>query len=152
VPELMRPVMATSDIKTAEDLQLPTPLLAAREDGKRLPETVPVPASGEHLQLMAELADRGDDVRNRVVDRSVDNMLKIGNDGRYAALDLRLIGRHTDETTKVDMVADRVYQIWQEHRDDEFLDAYGQPEPRRGALQIVFCDLGTPGPKGGPKT
>ncbi len=152
VPELMQPILAVSDIKTAEDLRLPTPLLVERDDGQRLPDTVVVPPTAEHLELMAELADRADQVRAKAVDRTVDNMLKIGHEGRSAALDLRLVGRRTDEPSKVDVVADTVHQVWTEHRDAVYLDPDGQEDPWRGAFQIVFCDLGTPGPRGRPKT
>ncbi len=152
VPELMQPIVAVSDIKTAEDLKLPTPLLVERDDGQRLPETVVVSPSSDLIELMGELAERTDAVRARAVDRTVDNMLKIGHEGRSAALDLRLVGRRTDEPCKVDIIADTVHRLWTEHSDAVYLNADGQEDARRGAFQIVFCDLGTPGPKGRPKT
>ncbi|MDT5027760.1 MAG: hypothetical protein QOE61_4186, partial [Micromonosporaceae bacterium] len=155
VPELMAAISRATDLKTAEDLDLATPALAMREDGKRLPRTIVIPPSAEHLDLMAELFERADDLRARhpqqQTERGVDNMYRIGNEGRYAALDLRLVGRRTDDTTKSDVVAANVYRIWEENRDNVYLDQQGQQQPHTGALQIVFCDLATPGPKGGPK-
>src|SRR5690606_15350678 len=107
VPELMAIITAGTDIKTADDLNLPTPAIRERDDGRRLPRTIVVPPSSEHTELMAWLADRADklgEAGNR------DSILSIGNTGRYAALDLRLVGRHTTETTKVQVVADEVYR------------------------------------------
>ncbi|HTW10536.1 MAG TPA: helicase-related protein, partial [Acidimicrobiales bacterium] len=46
--------------------------------------------------------------------------------------------------TKLDVAAERISRVWAEHRDDIFMDAGGEPHPRPGALQLVFCDLGTP--------
>jgi N12 class adenine-specific DNA methylase/SAM-dependent methyltransferase len=149
VPELLRIFHTFGDVKTAEDLQLPTPLLAPRAcDGQRAPETVVVPRSQELAILMGQLGERAERVRNRMVDPSEDNMLSISNDGRMAALDLRLLGWSTQEQTKIDVVADRIAAIWQEHRDDEYPALDGTPHPTRGSLQIVFSDLGTPKPVG----
>ena len=148
VPELMAIVTAHTDIKTAADLNLPTPTIREREDGRRLPRTIVVPPSTEHVDLMAWLADRADKLGQP---GNWDSILSIGNTGRYAALDLRLVGRRTDETTKVQVVADEVYRIWEATRDNVYYDHAGLPQARTGALQLVFCDLGTPGPKGGPK-
>ncbi|WP_232211570.1 SNF2-related protein [Nocardioides sp. CF8] len=142
VPELLRLWHQVADVKTAEDLNLPTPDL---EGGQ--PETVVVPPSQELLDFMALLAKRADAVSSRAVDPSEDNMLKISGHGRAAALDLRLVDHQIDglgafldrEPTKVDAVADRVAQIFHDHADVAFGN---DPEP--GALQLVFCDLGTP--------
>jgi N12 class adenine-specific DNA methylase len=145
VPELLRPWHVAGDVKTADDLNLPTPLLAERgEDGKRLPETVVVAPSQELKDFIALLGERADDVRSRRVDAAVDNMLKITHEGRSAALDLRLVGRATTELSKLDVAADRMAEIWRTHRDQTYLASDGSAHPTPGGLQIVFADLGTP--------
>ncbi|MBO0871810.1 MAG: DEAD/DEAH box helicase family protein [Pseudonocardia sp.] len=148
VPELLQLWHVSADIKTAEDLHLPTPDLAERpSDRKREPETVQVPPPPQLQAYIAELSRRADDVHNRQVDPEDDNMLKISSDGRAAALDLRLVGRSADgEPTKLDIAADRIADLYRQHRDDVFLGADGTAHPARGGLQIVFCDLGTPNP------
>lgn len=142
VPELLRLWHQVADVKTAEDLNLPTPDLQGGQ-----PETVVVPPSQELVDFMSVLAQRADDVSSRRVDPSEDNMLKISGHGRAAAIDLRLVDHQIDglggfldrEPTKVDAVADRVARIYHDHCDVVF----GQ-DPEPGALQLVFCDLGTP--------
>jgi hypothetical protein len=146
VPELLRLWHQVADVKTAEDLNLPTPELLG---GK--PETVVVPPTGALADFMAVLAARADAVSSRQVDPSEDNMLKISGHGRAAALDLRLVDHPGDrrvdglggfldrEPSKVDAVAERVAGIFHDHADVTFGN---DPEP--GALQLVFCDLGTP--------
>lgn len=142
VPELLRLWHQVADVKTADDLHLPTPDL----DGGA-PETVVVPPSKELVDFMALLAKRADAVSSRAVDPSEDNMLKISGHGRAAALDLRLVDHQIDglgafldrEPSKVDAVAERVAGIYHDHADVAFGN---DPEP--GALQLVFCDLGTP--------
>lgn len=149
VPELLRMWHLSADIKTAADLNLNTPDLAEREDGRREPETVAVPASTELEAYIEDLAERADRVRSGGVEPTEDNMLKISSDGRAAALDVRLVGGETDEVTKVQIAADRISAIYTEHRDDVYYDSSGEPDPVRGSLQLVFCDLGTPRPDGG---
>lgn len=142
VPELLRLWHQVADVKTADDLNLPTPDLKGGA-----PETVVVPPSQELVDFMALLAQRADAVSSRAVDPSEDNMLKISGHGRAAALDLRLVDHQLDglaafldrEPSKVDAVAERVAGIYHDHADIAFGNA---PEP--GALQLVFCDLGTP--------
>ena len=92
VPEMLRMLHVAADVKTSEDLNLPVPALARREDGQRVTETVTVEPSGELLAYVAELGDRAEKVRSRAVSPEEDNMLKISGDGRRAALDLRLAG------------------------------------------------------------
>ena len=140
VPELLRMFHVPADVKTAEDLKLPTPAILG---GK--PETVVVPSSPELSALVQTLGKRADAVRARTVRPEEDNMLKISSDGRAAALDLRLRGLDRPVgSTKLDVAADRIARTWAEHRGDTFLDVGGEPHPRPGALQLVFCDLGTP--------
>ncbi len=145
VPELLRMWHVSADIKTAEDLKLPTPQLVARRgDGRRTPETVVIPASPELTAYVTELGQRADRVRSRAVDPSQDNMVDICTDGRLSALDLRLVGQHTDAPGKIDVAAARIAGLWREHRHDAYRRPDGSTHPVRGSLQIVFCDLGTP--------
>jgi hypothetical protein len=146
VPEMLRMLHVAADVKTAEDLALPVPDLKQRPDGQRAPETVTVEPSDELLGYVRDLGDRAARVRNRAVDPDEDNMLKISGDGRRAALDLRLLGLTQTTPGKVAAAADRVAAIWSSHQDDEYFDPGGVPYPVRGSLQLVFCDLGTPGP------
>jgi hypothetical protein len=76
--------------------------------------------------------------------RGEDNMLSITTEGRLAALDLRLVGRSTDQPGKIEVAADRIAAIWAEHRRAVYPAPDGTPHPVPGALQIVFADLGTP--------
>ena len=95
---------------------------------------------------MADLGGRADAIRNRAVAPEEDNMLKVSGDGRRAALDLRLVGLPQTVPGKIAAAADRIAAIWRAHRDDEYQAPDGTPYPVRGSLQLVFCDLGTPGP------
>lgn len=148
VPELLKMFHTFADVKTAEDLQLPTPDLVEREDGKRLPRMVAVEASAELEAYIEEIGRRAEAIQARLVDRHEDNMLKVSSDGRKAALDMRLVDpelRSIVSETKVSVTADLVAQVHEEHQDDVFLDtASGEEHPTRGALQIVFCDQSTP--------
>jgi N12 class adenine-specific DNA methylase len=147
VPELLRVFHVFGDVKTAEDLKLPTPPLAPRPgDGQRVPETVVVPPSPELRLFMFALAKRAEDVRAGRVDPTEDNMLKISTDGRQAALHLALVNWSTDHPGKIEVAADRMAAIWTEHRNDVYPAPDGKPHPVPGALQIVFSDLGTPKP------
>jgi len=146
VPEMLRMWHVFADVKTARDLDLPTPNLWARQDGQRLPETVLIPGSPEIAAYVLELGERAEAVRARTVTPDEDNMLKISGDGRKAALDMRLIaGEPASSESKLDTAALRIAGIWREHRDREYRDPEsGEASPNRGSLQIVFCDLGTP--------
>ena len=134
VPELLRMWHLSADIKTAEDLQLPTPDLR----GGRA-ETVVVPATEQLTAFMGELSDRADKVQSRAVPPEEDNMLKVATHGRMAALDLRLLGRDPGEDAKLAAAATRIATIHHANADR----AYPGSDVR-GSLQIVFCDLGTP--------
>ncbi|MGD9526384.1 MAG: helicase-related protein [Dehalococcoidia bacterium] len=148
VPELLRMWHLSADIKTAEDLALPTPDLVPRPgDGARDPHTIVVARTRHLEEVMAELAARADAVAARQVDPSIDNMLKIAGDGRRAALDLRLAGRTPPPgESKIDRVAAQMLEIWAAHRGDRFPGADGEPHPAPGGLQIAFCDISTPDP------
>ena len=138
VPELLRMFHIFADIQTAEDLNLPTPALAG---GKA--ETVRVAASHELTVFMAQIGDRAATMAARS-EKGKDNVLSLMTESRKAALDMRLVERDTAEQTKVDAAADRITAIWARNREREYLGEGGRPSPTRGALQIVFCDLGTP--------
>ena len=146
VPEMLRMLHVAADVKTAEDLALPVPNLTQQADGQRTSETVTVEPSDELLSYVRDLGDRAAKVRNRAVDPDEDNMLKISGDGRRAALDLRLLGLPQTTPGKISVAADRIATIWSSHQDDEYFDPGGIAYPVRGSLQLVFCDLGTPGP------
>ncbi len=150
VPEMLRMWHVFADVKTAEDLSLPTPELKPHqaEDGaeRRAPKTVVIPAGLEITAYLRELADRAEKVRGRGVDPSEDNMLKISGDGRRAALDMRLVsGRRTAGECKLERATTVIARLWRENRGNTYLDPdSGQPSPTPGGLQIVFCDLSTP--------
>jgi N12 class adenine-specific DNA methylase/SAM-dependent methyltransferase len=145
-PEMLRMLHVAADIKTAEDLNLPVPEIKAREDGTRIPEIVTVEPSEQLLDYVADLGDRADKVRSRAVGPDQDNMLKISGDGRRAALDLRLVGLDQKMSGKAVVAAERITAIWRENREREYRAPDGGPYQLRGSLQLVFCDLGTPGP------
>jgi N12 class adenine-specific DNA methylase len=134
VPELLRMWHVSADIKTAEDLQLPTPAL---RNGHA--ETVVVPATEELTAFMGELSARADKVQDRAVPPEEDNMLKVATHGRMAALDLRLLGRYPGDDAKLAAAATRIAGIHHANADRAYPDS-----DVAGSLQIVFCDLGTP--------
>ena len=146
VPEMLRMWHVFADVKTAEDLHLPTPALREREDGQRLPITHVLQPSPELEAYIADIAGRAELVAQRAVEPDVDNMLKISTDGRKAALDVRMVGLDAPSSiSKLDVVADQVMGTWRASRDTEFTDPLtGEPSPVHGGLQLVFSDLGTP--------
>lgn len=147
VPELLRMWHVPGDVKTQADLALPVPGQALNSDGRPAPELVVVAPTEAQATGMADLIQRGEDVRDGRVDPTEDNMLKITSNGRALALDARLMdeaGPAEHERTKIDVVAEHVYRVWDENHDREYLDEWGELSPNRGALQIVFSDLGTP--------
>lgn len=151
VPELLKMFHTFADVKTAEDLQLPVPDIEEREDGRRLPRMVTVEPSIELEAYIADIADRAEKIQARLVDPTEDNMLKISSDGRKAALDMRLVDPDLEAlvgATKISATADLVAKVYEENKDRVYADPEtGDPHPTPGALQIVFCDLGTPSDK-----
>lgn len=140
VPDLLRMFRTVADVRTGKDLALSVPELVG---GK--PETVVVAASDDLSAYVASLAGRAERIRNRAVTPEEDNMLKVSSDGRKAALDLRLVGLPAaPDGGKLAAAADRIGAIYGRTATQVFLDADGAVAPRRGALQLVFCDLGTP--------
>lgn len=143
VPELLRMWHLSADIKTAEDLNLPTPALAGGAA-----KTIVVPASRQLAAFMSELSARADKVQSKAVDKHEDNILRIASHGRMAALDLRLLPHEfytalpppdPADRTKLEVAAERIAALHHEHADRAYPN-----HPATGALQLVFCDLGTP--------
>lgn len=124
LPELMSMFGEVADIRTAEMLKLPVP------DAHK--ETVTIKPTADLKALVQTLVERAEAIRNGNVSPSVDNMLAVTNDGRKAALDMRLINSFAEvENGKVNHCAEKVFGIW------------GETMLFRGT-QIVFCDLSTP--------
>nr|WP_312038086.1 N-6 DNA methylase [Pelotomaculum terephthalicicum] len=125
LPELMSMFKEVADIKTADMLDLPVP--------KANYHNVAVKPSKFQRDMVAELGERAEKVRNRMVEPHEDNMLKITNDGRKLALDQRLANPMLPdhEESKVNACVDNIFRFWQEHRDQKL-------------TQLVFCDLSTP--------
>lgn len=149
VPEMLRMWSVFADVLTAADLRLPTPDLAAREDGQRAPATVTVQPTVELEQFIAHLGKRAERVAAKTVSPDKDNMLTISTDGRKAALDIRMVlPGDPSGPTKIDAAAEAIHRVWERTRNNEYLDTItGQPSPVRGALQLVFSDIGTPHPE-----
>ena len=114
-----------ADIQTSEMLNLPVP--------KANYHNVVIEPSEIQKELVKDLSERAEKIRNRMVDSSVDNMLKITNDGRKLALDQRLTNDMLEdfEHSKVATCADNIYSIWDKTSEDK-------------SAQLVFCDLSTP--------
>ena len=125
LPELMAMFKDVADIQTADMLNLPTPTPHYK--------TIAVEPTEIQKEMVSELADRAEKVRNKMVDPSEDNMLTITNDGRKLALDQRLINPilSDDENSKVSTCAKEVFKIWEETKSIK-------------GTQLVFCDLSTP--------
>lgn len=132
LPELMSMFKQVADVQTADMLNLPVPKLVG---GK--PINVALPPSHQQKQMVADLADRAEEIRAGNVDPTEDNMLKVTNDGRKLALDQRLIDPNLPENPndKVHACAENVYRIWNDTKEKRL-------------TQLVFCDLSTPKPDG----
>jgi hypothetical protein len=140
VPELVSMFRAVGHVRTIDQLGLPIPAIT----GGRA-ETVVVAASEGLERYVQSLVEQAERIRNRAVSPDEDMMLKVCDDGRKAALDLRLVGELPDpDGGKIAAAADRIAQFWQANADRAYLGERGQAEPRRGALQLVFCDLSVP--------
>ena len=125
LPELMAAFKGVADIQTADMLKLPVP--------KANFHTEVIKPSEIQKEMIKGLAERAEKIRAGGVDPHVDNMLRITNDGRKLALDMRLIQplAPDDPNGKVAVCARNVYRIWE------------QTKEKRSA-QLVFCDLSTP--------
>lgn len=127
LPELMAMFKQVADIKTADTLNLPTPTPHYHN--------VAVKPSEMQKTMVADLVERAEKVRGGNVDPSVDNMLKITNDGRKLALDQRMINPMLpdNEGSKINACVDNIFTIWQDNTEKK-------------SAQLVFCDLSTPKP------
>lgn len=144
VPELLTLYRQVADVRTNDDLDLPVPALAGGQA-----ETIVVQPDDALVDYVADLASRAKAIRNRAVDPSEDNMLKVTGDGRRAALDLRLVGEHAPtDGGKLTVAAQRIAAVHHATRDLRYTDEHGQLTLRPGALQLVFCDVSTPAAAG----
>ncbi|MFI2068146.1 UvrD-helicase domain-containing protein [Streptomyces mirabilis] len=123
-------------VRTRRDIQLPVP--------DHTTETVLVPATDEDRAFMEDIADRAEMVRSGEVDASEDNLLSISNDGRMGAMDLRMVGRPASPIGKLDVAAQRIFDIWQATKDNRYTDRFGVLQELPGAFQMAFADRGTP--------
>ena len=125
LPELMNLFREAADIKTADQLNLPTPTAVYHTE-------VTQPTALQQ-QMVQELSERAAKVHAGSVDASTDNMLKITSDGRKLGLDQRVINPDLpdDPGSKVNRCVNNIHRIWQD----------GQAEK---LTQLVFCDLSTP--------
>ena len=125
LPELMAMFKETADIKTADQLHLPTPTPHF--------ENISVKPSEYQQEMIQALSERAAQVHSGSVDPKVDNMLKITSDGRKLGLDQRLINPllPDDPGSKVNACVQNVFRIWREGQADKL-------------TQLLFCDLSTP--------
>ncbi len=125
LPELMAMFKEIADIKTADMLNLPVP------EAKY--HNIAVKPSEMQKEMVASLAERAEQVRGGGVDSSVDNMLKITNDGRKLALDQRMLNDMLPdfEGSKINACVDNIYRIWEENTDKNLHSLCFVTFPRR---------------------
>ena len=125
LPELMTLFKEAADIKTSDQLNLPTPTPIYHNEVAQPTEI--------QKQLVQELSERAARVHAQLVDPGTDNMLKITSDGRKLGLDQRIINPDLpdDPNSKVNRCVDNIHRIWQDGQADRL-------------TQLVFCDLSTP--------
>ena len=125
LPELMNLFKEAADIKTADQLHLPTPTPVYHTE-------VSQPTQVQQ-GMVQELSKRAAEVHSGKVDAKKDNMLKITSDGRKLGLDQRIINPSLpdDPCSKVNRCVDNIFRIWQDGQADKL-------------TQLVFCDLSTP--------
>ncbi len=128
VPELMNIFREVADIKTKEMLDLPVPKVHY--------ENIVCPASDIQKDMVDNLAERAEKVRDGVVEPNEDNLLLITSDGRKLALDQRIIDSDLpdDPESKVNHCVEDVYSMWKKTTQDKL-------------TQLIFCDLSTPNSK-----
>ena len=128
IPELMNLFREVADIQTPDMLKLPVPSL--KNNQYSIISSEPTADIKEFIQ---SLAKRSEEIKKGGVDPRTDNMLKITNEGKKAALDMRLIDELYDDvaTNKVNKVVDNVFRIYNEKEDIK-------------GTQLVFCDMSTP--------
>ncbi len=125
LPELMTLFKEVADIKTADQLDLPTPKVEYHNHAAKPTEI--------QKEMVQKLSERATDVHQRKVSPDVDNMLKITSDGRKLGLDQRIINPMLpdEEGTKVNLCVQNILQYWRDGEDKKL-------------TQLVFCDLSTP--------
>ena len=125
LPELMTLFKEAADIKTSDQLNLPTPTAVYHNEVAQPTEI--------QKQMVQELSERAARVHAQLVDPGTDNMLKITSDGRKLGLDQRIINPDLpdDPNSKVNRCVDNIHRIWQDGQADRL-------------TQLVFCDLSTP--------
>ena len=125
LPELIALFKESADIQTPDMLKLPVPEADY--------ENVVLKPSEYQKDIVASLAERAEAVRDRKVDATVDNMLKITNDGRKLALDQRLINDMLpdEENSKAATCVEKAFEIWEQTKEQK-------------SAQLIFCDLSTP--------
>ena len=125
LPELMTLFKEVADIKTADQLSLPTPTPIYHNEVAQPTEI--------QRAMVQELSERAGKVHAGLVDASVDNMLKVTSDGRKLGLDQRIINPNLpdDPMSKVNMCVNNVFRIWEDGKEDKL-------------TQLIFCDLSTP--------
>ena len=125
LPELMNLFREAADIKTSDQLNLPTPTPVYHNEVAQPTEI--------QKQMVQELSERAARVHAQLVDPGTDNMLKITSDGRKLGLDQRIINPDLpdDPNSKVNRCVDNIHRIWQDGQADRL-------------TQLVFCDLSTP--------
>ena len=125
LPELMQMFREVADIQTADMLNLPVPEAEYR--------VVKVKPTELQEEMVEELGNRAERVRNNEVNPREDNMLKITNDGRKLALDQRLSNPllPDDPGSKVNACVEEIYRHWEDGKEKKL-------------TQLVFCDLSTP--------
>ena len=125
LPELMNLFKEAADIKTADQLNLPTPTAIYHNEVAQPTEI--------QQAMVQELSERAAAVHSGSVDPTVDNMLRITSDGRKLGLDQRIINPNLPDepTSKVNMCVDNIHRIWEEGHENKL-------------TQLVFCDLSTP--------
>ena len=125
LPELMAMFKQVADIKTADMLDLPVPEVEYHN--------IAVKPSQVQKEMVASLGERAEKIRGGNVDSSVDNMLKVTNDGRKLALDQRMMNPMLpdEEGSKVNACVNEIFRIWEENSDKKL-------------TQLLFCDLSTP--------
>ena len=125
LPELMAMFKLVADIKTADMLHLPVPEVQYHN--------IAVKPSEIQKRMVESLGERAERIRGGGVSASVDNMLKVTNDGRKLALDQRMIDPllPDEDGSKVNACVGEVYRIWSETADQK-------------SAQLLFCDLSPP--------
>ena len=125
LPELMNLFKEVADIKTADQLNLPTPEVEYHN--------IVAQPTGHQKEMVKALSERASKVHSGSVDPSQDNMLKITSDGRKLGLDQRIVNQLLPDEpgTKVNQCVDNIMQIWRDGEADKL-------------TQLVFCDISTP--------